>query len=331
MKAIQINQTGSPDVLQYVDVERPAPGKGQVLIKVTAVGVSFADLMLRQGAFYPDMPSLPLIPGSEYSGIVESVGEDVTHLQQGAKVAVLALGQIGGAYAEYAVADMDAVIPFPDDVDLDIVAATLAVYLTAYHLLHTLARAEAGQTILLYGAAGGVGTAVLQLAHLVNITVIGLASSAEKLQYIKGQGAEHAINYNTEDVALRVKEITNGRGVDFILNSVAGDTFSRDFDVLAPFGQLIWFGFAGGPPQLNLTESLGNHFMKSAGIRTFALPSVREFSADLWTQSIEKLIGYIAEEKIKPYIHEKIPLSEAVRAHELMESRSVMGKIILKP
>ncbi len=326
MKAIRIHQTGSFEQLKYDEVDNPVPDKDQVLIKVISASVNFADVMTRKGT-YPMMPPLPAIPGVDCSGIVESVGKNVSHFQAGQPVA--ALGQ--GCYAEYMVTNPVAVFPISKGIDMDEAAAIPVNYLTAYHMMHTMAGVKEGQTILAYAAAGGVGTAVIQLAKLVGVTVIGLTSTDEKADFAKTQGYHHIINYKTEDVVQGVKEITGGRGVDIILNSVAGDSFGRDFQMLAPLGQIIWFGMAAGLPQENLTEQLGAGFVKSLGIRTFMLYSIFELDPALAGRSSETLFNYLADRKIKPHIDERIPLAKAARAHELLESGRVQGKLVLKP
>ena len=326
MKAIRIHQTGSFEQLKYEEVDPPVPDKDQVLIRVISASVNYADVMTRIGT-YPMMPPLPAIPGVDCSGIVESVGKNVSQLQPGQPVA--ALGQ--GCYAEYMVANPLAVFPISEDIDMDEAAAIPVNYLTAYHMIHTMAGIKEDETILAYAAAGGVGTAVIQLAKLAGVTVIGLTSTDEKADFAKAQGFDHIINYKTEDVVQRVKEITGGKGVEIILNSVAGDSFSRDFQMLAPLGQIIWFGMAGGLPQDNLTEQLGAGFVKSAGIRTFILYSIFELDPALAARSSETLFAYLADKQIKPHIYERIPLAEAARAHELLEGGRVQGKLILKP
>jgi NADPH2:quinone reductase len=284
--------------------------------------------MMRQGT-YPMMPSLPFIPGVEYSGTIEAAGKEVTRVKPGQSVVVLGAGS---GYAQYALADAQSVIPIPDKLDKDVAAAFPAVYLTAYHMLNTLTRVKSGQTILLYAAAGGVGTAVIQLARLTGATVIGLTSTEDKIKYVRQQGADHAINYKTDDVARRVKEITNGKGVDLILNSVAGDTLSRDFDLLAPLGQIIWSGLAAGLPPENLVQHFSANFGKGVGLKVFhLLYSIALPYPELMAQSVKQVLGYLMEGKIRPHIHERIPLSEAARAHRLMESGAVMGKLVLKP
>ena len=326
MKAIRIHQTGSFEQLKYEEIDPPVPDKNEVLIKVISASVNFADVMTRSGT-YPMMPPLPAIPGIDCSGIVESVGENVSRFRPGQPVA--ALGR--GCYAEYMATDAGAVFPISEDIDMDEAAAIPVNYLTAYHMMHTMAHVKEGETILSYAAAGGVGTAVIQLAKLADVTAIGLTSTDEKADYARARGYDHIINYKTEDVVQRVKEITGGKGVEIILNSVAGDTFDRDFKMLAPLGQIIWFGMAAGLPQTNLTEQLGVGFLKSAGIRTFMLPSIFDLDPALMARSSEILFNDLADKKIKPHIYERIPLSEAARAHELLESGKVQGKLILKP
>ena len=326
MKAIRIHQTGSFEQLKYEGVDPPVPDKNQVLIKVRSASVNYADVMTRMGTF-PMMPPLPAIPGIDCSGIVESVGENVSQFQPGQSVA--ALGQ--GCYAEYMVTNPVVVFPISENIDKDEAAAVPVNYLTAYHMMHTMAGIKEGETILAYAAAGGVGTAVIQLAKLAGVTVIGLTSTDEKANFAKARGFDHIINYKTEDVVQGVKEITGGRGVELILNSVAGDTFGRDFEMLAPLGQIVWFGMAGGLPEGNLAEQLGAGFVKSAGIRTFILYSIFELDPSIAAQSSETLFKYLADKKIKPHIYERIPLAEAARAHELLESGRVQGKLILKP
>ena len=326
MKAILLHQTGSFEQLKYEEVDAPVTHKNQVLIKVISASVNFADVMTRKGT-YATMPPLPAIPGVDGSGIVESVGEKVTRFRRGQPVAVI--GQ--GCYAEYMVASQVSVFPISEEIDMDEAAAIPVNYLTAYHMMHTMAGVKKGQTVLSYAAAGGVGTAVVQLARLAGVKVIGLTSTEAKANFAKSQGYDHIINYQTADVVQQVKEITGGKGVEIILNSAAGDTFRRDFKMLAPLGQTIWFGMAAGPPQGNLVEQLGAKFVKSVGIRTFMLPSIFELDPALMARSAEILFKHLADKRIKPHIYERMPLSEAARAHQLLESGKVQGKLILKP
>lgn len=326
MKAIQITQTGTPEVLKYIDVPTPTPQKGEVLIKIESIGMNYGDIALRKG-LYPQ--ELPFIPGMEYSGTIETIGAGVNHnLGIGQSVVGFTLKN---AYAEYITAPADSIIPIPDDIDKDKAAAFPVTYLTAYHLLHTVAHIEGGETILSYAAAGGVGTAINQLAQLAGAEVIGLTSTTEKIRYLKEQGVDKVINYKTEDVVQRVKDLTDGRGVDVVLNSLAGDTLSRDFEILAPLGQIFCYGFTNGPLTGDLTEVLNSDMMSSKGIRGFALFTVMESRPQLMAESIAKVTQFLLEDKITPQIYDRIPLSEAARAHQIMEEGKVCGKLILKP
>jgi NADPH2:quinone reductase len=278
---------------------------------------------VRRGIYAP-MPKLPAILGMEGSGFVEIIGDGLSQHFEGLPVAFM--GQ--NCYAEYVVVNERSLIPLPEWVDLDEAAAFPITYLTAYHLLHTIARAQIGETVLSYAASGGVGIAVAQLANLAQLKTIGLTSSDEKAQFARQQGYDHVINYKTENVVARVREITAGKGVNLILNSVAGKSFGIDFKMLAPLGQVIWFGFADGQVEVDVTKRLAVNYNRSIGIRTFYLHSVPR---DVMLKSIGILLDHLAKKKIKPFIYERIPLSEAARAHQLIESGATMGKVILKP
>jgi len=326
MKAVQIKKTGSWDELKYNEVETPMPGPSQVRVKTAAISVNFADIMLRKGT-YLEKPPFPATPGLECSGTIDAVGENIKGLKAGQRVIVFG----PKCYAEYVLAESAQVVPVPDGIDLDDAAALTVNYLTAYHMLHSMAGIQKKQRVLVYAAAGGVGTAVIQLSKPGDFTVIGLTSTNEKSDFAKDQGADYVINYRREDVTARVKEITEGIGVELILNSVAGNTFSRDFEVLATLGQIIWFGFAAGAPEKTLTDLLQSGFRKSVGIRTFVIYSIAQMHPDKMRQSYEVLFKYLKEGIVKPYIYERIPLEDAPRAHRMLESGAVTGKLILKP
>jgi NADPH2:quinone reductase len=312
--------------LKYNEVETPMPGPSQVRVKTAAISVNFADIMLRKGT-YLEKPPFPATPGLECSGTIDAVGENIKGLKAGQRVIVFG----PKCYAEYVLAESAQVVPVPDGIDLDDAAALTVNYLTAYHMLHSMAGIQKKQRVLVYAAAGGVGTAVIQLSKPGGFTVIGLTSTNEKSDFAKDQGADYVINYRREDVTARVKEITQGIGVELILNSVAGNTFSRDFEVLATLGQIIWFGFAAGAPEKTLTDLLQSGFRKSVGIRTFVIYSIAQMHPDKMRQSYEVLFKYLKEGIIKPYIYERIPLEDAPRAHRMLESGAVTGKLILKP
>ncbi len=330
MKAIQVHSLGPADVLTYTDVDIPAPGTDQVLVKVAAASVNYLDVLLRSGA-YPVPRDLPYIPGVECSGTAESMGPNVTSVRQGQHVMVFGRDDHLECYADYVVVDAVDVTPIPADIDLNAAAALPVIYLTAYHMLHTMAQVREGQTVLVHAAAGGVGSAIIQLGKLAGLTLIGLTSSEEKMQFALAEGCDHAVNYKSEDVAARVSEITGGRGVDLSLNSVAGDTFGRDFAMLAPLGQIISYGMAAGPTTENLTELVTANFGKSAGIRTFVIYNVANHYPEEMDRAKEELVRLLAAGKIRPPIFECIPLAEATRAHTLLEAGTVKGKLVLKP
>jgi len=334
MKTIQIKQTGTSEVLQYIDVAQPDVGPNQVLIKIAAIGVNYADVLVRKG----DIPTapLPLTPGEEYSGTIVSLSREVTHLKLGQRVAVLLgygpnSGHVSGGYADYAVAESGSVIPIPDSIDFETAAATFANYLTADFLLHFSVSIQPQQTLLVYAAAGGGGTAMMQLARLIGARVIGLTSSDKRASYALSQGATHVINYHSKDVYSSVMALTGGRGVDVIFNSAGGPTLLRDFNLLAPFGQIVWYGTAAGMPVADISSRLAKGFTHHKGIKTFLIHSMLQYKPQIWSQTASKMMDYLVQGKIQPQIHQSMPLSEAATAHQLLETSNVFGKLILQP
>lgn len=327
MKAIRVDKIGGPEALQCVDIDRPFPAKGQVVVRTKSISVNFADVMMREGT-YPVMPPLPSVLGLEAAGVVEEVGEAVSGIRLGQHVSVIGLG----CYAEFVAVDASAVIPLSDDIDFDAAAAFPVVYLTAHHLLHTMGHIQRGGSVLVHAAAGGVGIAVTQLAKIAGVRVIGLTSSKEKAGRTRELGAEHVFTYDQGDLADAVIKASGGKGVDLVLDSVAGPNFSRNFDMLAPLGQVLWYGFAGGLPSNDLLEALGKHWIRGVGVRTFHLVySLAEPYPQLFGQSIGTVLTYLQQKKIEPVIADRIPLAEAARAHRRLQNRETIGKVILKP
>ena len=331
MKAVIIPKTGSSSVLQYTEIALPLLNSHEVLIRVKAAGVNFIDLLIRAGNLPPQMmPNLPIIPGVECSGTIESVGENVTEFKVGQPVVYL--GKVGAqCYADYVVADASYVTPLPEQVSLDEAAAILVNYSTAYHMLHNLGQAKPGQNILVHAAAGGVGTALIQLGKIAQLKTIGLVSSDDKLRYLQKQGADYGINYKSEDVAQRIKEITKSQGVNLSLNPIGGNTVLHDVNMLASFGQVIIFGIIAGVPQGNLEQLLIKNFSKSLAVRASDIYTLYDNDYPLLASGLKTLLSYLAQRKIEPQINKCIPLSEAAYAHELLESGKVQGKLILNP
>ncbi len=325
MRAIRVDSAGSFDALQMVEMEMPEPGPGEMVVKTAAISVNFADTMVRRG-IYPNMPPFPITPGLEASGTVAAVGDGVTGVAAGQRVVFFGAG--AGAYAEAVSVVAHSVVPIPDGVSLGAAAAVPVIYLTAYHMLHSMAKLAAGDTVLVRAAAGGVGTAAGQLCRLAGIRALGTTSSREKADYALSQGYDEVILYTEENVVERVKELTDGRGVDIVLDAVTGPDFADSFEVLAPLGQVIWFGMAAGPSDLDIGQKIRETAGRSLGIRFFVLYSVppAEIAA-----SLGRLLGHVSAGEIEPRIHATLPLAEAGRAHELLEGKAVMGKILLEP
>ncbi|MCF6221134.1 MAG: zinc-binding dehydrogenase [Robiginitomaculum sp.] len=325
MKATTISQTGSADVLEYSDMPIPAVPPGCVLVKVSFAGLSFGDIMIRGGA-YPDMPPMPYIPGFEACGTVVQTGEGVDAALSGQRVAVSAMN----TQAEYIVAPAAFIAPAPDGVSDEMVAAVPANYMTALKIMDDIAQAKSGETVLIHAAAGGVGVALLQLAKLRGLKTIGIAGGADKCAFALEQGAGTAIDYLSEDVPARVKEITEGKGVDISFNSVCGDTLMGDLDVLNPYGRLVVYGMAAGPPPPAFFMTFLSKFSDSISLHMFSFKTVAfNYPAEVGAL-LRKLMGLLAEGKIAPPIFKIFDLKDAAKAHELMESRKIMGKVVFK-
>jgi NADPH2:quinone reductase len=329
MKLIRFDAPGPPTVLQCLDVSIPEPAPGEVLIRAHAIGVGFPDVLIRAGK-YPWMPPLPATPGTELSGTIVKLGAGVTSRQLGKTVYASARErpQRGGHYAEYIAAPADATFPLPEHVDLD-AAAALANYQVAYHIFNDALRLQAGQSVLIHAAAGGMGNALIDLAKAAALVVIGVVGSAEKARFARDLGADHAIDRSTKNVGERVREITGGRGVDAIIDPVGGPSIPGNIALLAPCGTLLVYGALGGPAQLDLQATL--RASKNS-------PAVRQFSIHTWDDLTEArrtgmraVIAMLAAGKLHPRIHARLPLAEAVRAHELLESGVVPGKLLLVP
>ena len=321
MKAVVFEKLGGPEVLHIAEVPKPEVKPGMVLIKVRAAGINFADTLFRQGQ-YMMQPKLPDTPGFEAAGEIEAVGEGVTNLKPGQRVAAMG----SKMYAEYALAPAAQAIVLPDSLSFEEGAAFPIQVLTAWHILHTSHKTEPGQTVLVHSAAGGVGLVAVQLAKAAGARVIGTVSSDNKISLVKEHGADEVINYSTKDFAEEAKRLTGGRGVDLILDAVA-TTMEKGLTCLAPFGHLILYGRAGGLPEpLNLFKL----FEKSAKVSAFTLYTVAALP-DVQRRGIEESIRLVAEKKVKILISKTFPLAQAAEAHRLMESRQSVGKLILKP
>jgi NADPH2:quinone reductase len=329
MRLIQFSEPGPPGVLQCLEVPVPEPKSGEVLIRAHAIGVGIPDTLIRAGT-YGHMPPLPATPGTELSGVIEKVGTGVTARRPGQRVYTTARErpQRGGHYAEYVATPAEATFLLPDGVDLD-AAAALANYQVAYHIFNDAVRLHGGQSVLVHAAAGGMGNALIDLAKAAGLTVIGVAGGEAKARFARDLGADHVIDRKAENVAARVAEITGGRGVDAIVDPVAGPSIPGNVALLAPCGVLVIYGGLGGKAPLDLEQTLrarGNS------------PAIRHFTIHTWDRLVAErragmraVIDLLAAGKLNPRIHARLPLAEAARAHEMLESGAVLGKLLLRP
>jgi len=330
LKAIQIGRTGGSQVLDYVDVPTPAPGPGEVLVKADAIGVNYFDTMIRTGR-YRWMPKLPFVLGNEMSGHVAATGPDVRTLKIGQPVFIAGyeIGNRGGLYAEYATVPEQAAVPLPADIGAD-EATALTNYQLAWILLHHAARGVVPKTVLVYGAAGGVGTALIDVARQCGATVIGTAGSAEKCAFVRSRGAEHAIDYSTEPVVERVLSLTGGHGADVIFDHVAGKAFTDGLKMVAPLGMIVSYAVLGGMPESDLFKEMRANIERSPAVRCFTMHTYDHMEVPR-REAMARAVELLGSGTVRPAIAARIPLSEARRAHDLIESRQATGKIVLKP
>lgn len=324
MKAIKVEEFGEPGVLQSVEVERPSPGEGEVLIEVKSAGVNYADTMRRRDQ-YVESQELPFTPGSEIAGVVAEVGDGVENVSVDDRVVTL-LGT--GGYAEYAVAPSRNLIPLPDGLDFDEAAAIPLQGLTAYHVLETSGQLKQGESVVVHAAAGGVGYLAVQMAKLMGASpVIAAASTQEKLDLAKDLGADVLINYTEEDWPEKVREATDGNGADVILEMVGGDFPRKNLQCLNAFGRMVVFGAASGDRGSLVPAALmkKNHIL--AG---FYLPNIM-VRRELFGPSLKKILGWISSGDLKITVGARYSLEQARDAHQALEGRETTGKIILNP
>ena len=329
MKAILLDRPGPPEVLRYTDTPTPIPTKGQVLVRAHTIGVSMPEILVRRGQ-YAWMPPLPAIPGIEMSGSVVMLGEGVTSLTIGQPVFVSAreLPVRGGCYAEYLAASAEALYPLPEGVNLE-EAAALSNYQVAWHLLYSAPCDSHYETVLVTGAAGGIGSAIIQLGKIAAKRMIGLVDSDEKVSFVRSLGAD-AINSSSENVTERLCHLTGGAGVDLILDSIGGKGFPQHFERLAKFGLVVSYGKLDGDPTGDVLGALLKRIGDSLGLRIFSM-HVFDRDRQRRRKATEELLRLLAAGKIKPAIWARLPLADAARAHALIESGEVLGKLVLKP
>ena len=324
MQAVQITQPGGPEVLQLVEVERPEPGVGEVLIKVHAAGVNRPDVFQRMGS-YPPPPGASVLPGLEVAG--EIVGGDVAGSQFKLGDLVCALVP-GGGYAEYCVTPVVQCLPIPKGLSPLEAASLPETFFTVWTNVFDRVKLAEGETLLVQGGSSGIGVAAIQIAAAMGHRVLATAGTDEKCRVCVQMGAERAINYRTEDFVDVVKEVTEGRGVDVILDMVGGDYVQRQIQSLAFDGRLVFIALLGGAKaQIDLGRVLQRRLTITASTLR---PRSVEFKAAIARQLQERVWPLVESGKVKPVIHDVFSLADAAKAHALMESSTHIGKIMLK-
>jgi len=322
MKAVLCKEYGPPDSLVLAEVEPLKPGKGQVVISVKACGVNFPDTLIIQGK-YQFKPDMPFTPGSEIAGIVKEVGEGVEHVQVGERV--IAFTGWGG-FAEEVAADATKLIKMPPGMDFVTAAAFTLVYGTSHHALKDRAQIKPGETLLVLGAAGGVGLAAVELGKVMGAHVIAAASSAEKLAVCQQHGADELINYSTEDLKERVKALTRGKGVDVIFDPLGGSYSEAALRSIAWNGRMLVIGFAAGDiPRIPLNLTL----LKGSSIVGVFWGSFTEREPQRNQEHLQELLTWFAQGKLKPHISATYPLEQAADALNDVMNRKVKGKVVL--
>jgi len=322
-KAIRISRTGGPEVMEYVDVEVGEPGPGEARVRHAACGLNYIDVYFRTG-LYPQ--PLPAGLGMEGAGVVEAVGSGVTHVKPGDRVAYA--GRPPGAYAEARVMPASVLVKLPDNIDFETGAAMMLQGMTVQYLLRRTFPLKGGETVLFHAAAGGVGLIACQWARALGVNLIGTVGSDEKGELARQHGAAHVINYNKENFVERVREITGGKGVPVVYDSIGKDTFTGSLDCLSPLGMMVSFGSASGPvPPFSLNE------LASRGSLFITRPTLFSYTArreDLDAMAAD-LFDVVGSGKVKIEINQRYALKDAAQAHIDLEARKTTGSSILLP
>ena len=322
MHAIEARSYGDPSVLEWRERDEPVPGAGEVAIRVTHTGVNFADVQARRGNYHGGQAP-PFVPGLDCVGTIVALGPDVDAFRVGQRVAAF---PPNGSYAEVIVAPVTTTYPLDQNVSDDD-AASLLMLVTAYNVLTLAGRLAPGESVLVHAAAGGVGSTAVQIARALGAgTIFATAGSAAKCAVARDAGADVAIDYRSEDFARRVLDETNGRGVDLILDSVAGEVFDKGLTALAPFGRIVAYGIASGTPGSVRTNDL--HPTNRAVIG-YSSGSYRKLRPEALRPAAEASLRLVVEDRVHVVVGARFPLRDAADAHRLVESRAGHGKVLL--
>lgn len=340
MREVWITKAGAPEVLQVKEAPDPQPKAGEVRVRVGAAGINFADIMARMGQ-YPDLPGIPIVVGYEVAGEVDAVGEGVDEERLGTRV--MAMTHFGG-YADVICMPEAQAIPLPESMTIEEGAGFPVNYLTAYQLMLGMGSLTAGETVLVHSAGGGVGIAATQIAHHIGAEVIGTASE-RKHEYLRSIGVEKLIDYRNEDFQKRTMELTDGKGVELVLDAVGGDSFKKSYDCLSPTGRLGMFGFSAGAP--GKKRSFWSLLRAVMGMPVFYFHPVKLMNQNkavfgvnmgrMWDQLpriqgwFEHLLEMCEAGALKPRIDATFSFDEAADAHHYIQDRKNIGKVLLVP
>lgn len=320
MKAIQVQTPGGPETLQLVDVPKPQPGPQQALVRIAASGVNFIDVYFRIGLYKSDFP---IALGSEAAGTVEAVGEGVTEIAPGDRVAYV---MVRGSYAEYAVVPASMLVKIPGHVDFQTAAASMLQGMTAHYLTHSTYPLKSGETCLVHAAAGGTGALIVQMAKMLGARVIGTVSTADKARVAQQVGADETILYTQQEFDVEVKRLTAGRGVDVVYDSVGKTTFEKSLNSLRPRGTVALFGQSSGS-----VPAFDPSILNGKGSLYLTRPSLAHYLLTreelLWRAG--DVLEWIESGRLKLRIARTYPLAEAAQAHRDLEGRKTAGKLVL--
>ena len=321
VKAIRVHEFGGPEVMRVEDIDVPAPGKGEVLVRFHAAGVNYIDTYFRTGAYKP--PAMPFVPGNEGAGEVVALGKGVKGLKEGDRVAFV--GTLG-CYAEQRLIPADRLVKLPKAISYETAAAMMLKGLTAQYLLRRTYKVKAGDRILVHAAAGGVGLILCQWAKALGATVIGTAGTPEKADLAKKAGAKHVILYRDEDFVARVKEITKGKLCDVVYDGVGKTTFPGSLDCLRPLGTFASFGSASGK-----IEAFDINVLASKGSLFATRPTLATYTAE--PENLQKmardLMRIVTSGAVRIALHATAPLDDAVAVHKTLEARETTGSTVL--
>lgn len=322
MKAIRVNQTGGPDSLRLEEIPRPSPGPGQALVRIEAVGVNFIEVYQRTGLY---RVPLPTTPGGEAAGVVEEIGAGVSAVRVGQRVAS---SSFIGAYAEFALAPAERLVPLPEEVPTRLGGAVMLQGMTAHYLTHSTYRLSSKDSCLIHAAAGGVGLLLCQIARQRGARVIGTVSTEAKAELARKAGAREVILYTQQDFVAETKRITDGAGVQVIFDSVGKTTFLKGFDCLAPRGMMVLYGQSSGP-----VEPLDPQLLNQKGSLFLTRPTLHHYTATRaeLLERADQVLGWVGDGSLQVTIGGEFPLAQAAQAHRELESRRTTGKLLLIP